>query len=61
LSLAPSSPKFNSNTDLRLLDHSVCKDSGNPLPIFNDLDGSRNDQGAYGGPFGGWYYYFREE
>lgn len=25
-------------------------DAGNPDPIYNDLDGSRNDMGAYGGP-----------
>lgn len=25
-------------------------DAGNPDPMFNDLDGSRNDCGAYGGP-----------
>ena len=27
------------------------QDSGNPNPIYNDLDGSRNDMGFTGGPF----------
>ncbi len=25
-----------------------------PAPEFSDSDGSRNDQGAYGGPGGDW-------
>ncbi|MDO9576409.1 MAG: M6 family metalloprotease domain-containing protein [Candidatus Cloacimonadales bacterium] len=29
---------------------SPCIDAGNPDPSFNDIDGSRNDLGAYGGP-----------
>lgn len=29
---------------------SPCIDTGNPLPGYNDPDGSRNDMGAYGGP-----------
>jgi parallel beta-helix repeat protein len=29
---------------------SPCIDTGNPLPEYNDPDGSRNDMGAYGGP-----------
>jgi hypothetical protein len=29
---------------------SPCIDAGNPDPIYNDPDGSRNDMGAYGGP-----------
>ena len=28
---------------------SPCIDAGNPDPIYNDHDGSRNDMGAYGG------------
>jgi hypothetical protein len=28
---------------------SPCIDAGNPAAIFNDLDGTRNDMGAYGG------------
>ena len=37
-----------------LLPGSVCIDSGNPDLALNDTDGSRNDMGAYGGPFGSW-------
>jgi hypothetical protein len=29
---------------------SPCIDTGNPLPAYNDPDGSRNNMGAYGGP-----------
>lgn len=47
-------PMFLYEDDFRLYYLSPCKDAGNPDPIFNDVDGSRNDQGAYGGPFGGW-------
>ncbi|HEX9973656.1 MAG TPA: T9SS type A sorting domain-containing protein, partial [bacterium] len=32
-------------------DGSPCIDAGNPDPAYNDLDGSRNDMGAFGGPF----------
>jgi hypothetical protein len=42
------------NQDFHLIPGSVCMDSGNPAPEFNDPDGSRNDQGAYGGPRGNW-------
>lgn len=47
-------PMFLFEDDFRLYYMSPCKDAGNPDPIFNDIDGSRNDQGAYGGPYGGW-------
>ena len=30
---------------------SPCIDAGNPSPLCNDLDGSRNDMGAYGGVY----------
>jgi len=33
---------------------SPCIDAGNPDPSFDDPDGSRNDMGAYGGPYGSW-------
>ncbi len=33
-----------------LQDDSPCIDAGNPDPIYNDPDGTRNDMGAYGGP-----------
>ena len=42
------------NADYQLLPGSVCIDAGNPDPIFNDPDDSRNDIGAFGGPSGGW-------
>ncbi len=37
-----------------LLPGSVGIDAGNPDPVFNDPDGSRNDIGAFGGPLGNW-------
>jgi len=37
-----------------LLPGSVCIDSGNPDPSFNDIDGTQNDIGVYGGPLGDW-------
>jgi len=37
-----------------LLPGSVCIDSGNPDFSFNDIDGTLNDIGAYGGPLGTW-------
>lgn len=33
---------------------SVCVDQGDPDSSYNDVDGSRNDMGAYGGPRGSW-------
>jgi hypothetical protein len=47
-------PRFISNENLHLQDVSPCIDMGNPDPVFNDTDDSRNDQGAYGGPLGNW-------
>jgi hypothetical protein len=29
-------------------------DAGDPLSGYDDPDGSRNDMGAFGGPFGDW-------
>jgi hypothetical protein len=48
------SPKFISEDDLKLQVGSPCLDQGNPNSEFNDHDGTRNDQGAYGGPDGNW-------
>ena len=36
--------------DYRLPDNSPCIDVGDPNPNYNDVDGSRNDMGAFGGP-----------
>lgn len=33
---------------------SPCIDMGNPLAGYNDVDGTRNDMGAFGGPGGDW-------
>jgi hypothetical protein len=41
-----SSPPF------ALAEGSPCIDAGDPASIYNDLDGSRNDMGAFGGPTG---------
>ena len=46
-------PLFGSGSDGHLTPGSPCIDAGNPDPQYNDVDGSRNDQGAYGGPAGG--------
>ena len=40
--------------DLHLSAGSPCVDAGNPYVDFDDPDGSRNDMGAYGGPYGSW-------
>ncbi len=49
-----SDPQFNplSSPPFALLDASPCINAGDPAPIYNDGDGSRNDQGAFGGPTG---------
>jgi len=46
--------KFIDTEELRLNDDSPCKNAGNPDVAFNDINGTRNDQGAYGGPDGDW-------
>ena len=47
-------PKFVDTEELRLSDDSPCKNAGNPEAAYNDINGTRNDQGAYGGPDGDW-------
>ncbi len=54
LAFGSMDPLFISSDDLHLSDDSPCIDAGNPDPAFNDVDGTRNDQGAYGGPLGDW-------
>lgn len=46
-------PNFAGVSDAHLGSGSPCIDSGDPRAEFNDANGSRNDMGAYGGPFGG--------
>jgi hypothetical protein len=41
-----------SDEDLRVIIGSPTIDAGDPVSETNDLDGSRNDQGAFGGPSG---------
>jgi hypothetical protein len=50
--LCPIDPLFvnPSSYDFHLQSASPCIDTGNPLPAFNDIDDTRNDMGAYGGP-----------
>ena len=40
-----------SSGDYRIYNESVLIDSGAPDEIYNDLDGSRNNIGVYGGPY----------
>ena len=54
LALPGLNPGFESDADLHLTSVSPCKDAGNPDASFRDVDGSRNDQGAYGGLLGDW-------
>ncbi len=37
------------NYNFRVSENSPCIDAGNPLPLYNDEDGSRADLGVYGG------------
>lgn len=45
-------PLFDPATDppFALAEGSPCIDAGDPAAIYKDLDGSRNDMGAFGGP-----------
>jgi hypothetical protein len=47
-------PLFISEDNLHLLPQSPCINNGNPKPEYNDVNGTRNDQGAFGGPGGAW-------
>ena len=40
--------------DFQLQIGSPCIDKGDSSVVYNDFDGSRNDIGAYGGPYGNW-------
>jgi len=48
-SLAEDPLFINAGADYRLQSGSPCVDAGNPSTLYNDLDGTRNDLGAYGG------------
>ncbi|MBT6469961.1 MAG: hypothetical protein HOK52_01750 [Candidatus Marinimicrobia bacterium] len=49
-------PKFlNENLgNFQLQSDSPCIDKGHPDAQYNDIDGTRNDMGAYGGKYGEW-------
>ena len=42
------------NLDFTLQPGSPAIDAGDPDPAFDDVDGSRNDMGIFGGPGGAW-------
>jgi len=44
-------PAFVDTTDFVLGSTSPARNAGDPDPRFNDIDGTRNDMGIYGGPF----------
>jgi hypothetical protein len=44
-------PAFVDTTDFVLGATSPARNAGDPDPRFNDIDGTRNDMGIYGGPF----------
>jgi hypothetical protein len=54
LAFGNMNPLFISETNFHLQVGSACIDAGNPDPSFNDVNGSPNDQGAFGGPEGNW-------
>jgi hypothetical protein len=54
LAFGSMNPMFISNDNLHLSSDSPCINKGNPAPEYSDVDGTRNDQGAFGGPLGDW-------
>lgn len=53
ISAAPRFISYSSD-NFHLSPDSPCINTGNPDDAYNDVDGSRNDMGAYGGPYGDW-------
>lgn len=51
-----SDPRFvdPDNGDFSLDGFSPGVDAGNPASAYNDLDGTRNDMGIFGGPYANW-------
>ncbi len=49
-----SDPSFVDTDRYELSSGSSCVDAGDSSTSYNDVDGSRNDLGAYGGPYGSW-------
>jgi hypothetical protein len=54
LFLAASQDQVSGNDDLELSPGSPCRNAANPASTYEDVDGSRGDLGAWGGPFGVW-------
>ncbi len=54
LAFGPMNPLFISIDNLHLSSESPCINEGNPASEYNDVNETRNDQGAYGGPLGDW-------
>ena len=54
LAFAEMNPLFVSGDNLHLSSESPCINDGNPDPQYNDVNGTQNDQGAFGGPGGDW-------
>lgn len=48
--VAPDTDTNPDNDDYHLQAGSPCINAGDPNPVFNDKDGTRNDMGVYGGP-----------
>lgn len=49
-----TNPLFVDEVNYRLNSSSPCANAGDPDSNYDDVDGSRNDIGAYGGPQGDW-------
>lgn len=54
LAFGPMNPLFISIDNLHLSSDSPCTNKGNPASEYNDVNGTRNDQGAFGGHLGDW-------